>query len=105
MALADENEKLRDELQRNLIEGDSKPEGANRAEVEELMMANQSLDEQIKLIQAQHKSENKKNEVKIAELTKKLQIFEKEKDETKQNAWKKIADKTVEMDEAMKKAE
>ena len=61
-ALATENEKLKEELQMNLIEGDFKQEGANQAEVDELMMANQSLSEQISTLQAKHKDSDKKKD-------------------------------------------
>lgn len=52
MALQEENEKLRDELSKNLLEGTDKPEGANRSEIDELMMINSQLSEQIKSLTA-----------------------------------------------------
>ena len=44
MALSDENEKLREELNKNLVEGAEEP-GDSKDEVAELMLINESLNE------------------------------------------------------------
>lgn len=58
MALADENEKLREELNRNLMHGDQAGEETN-----ELIMINSGLNAQIKKLQQQIQDERKIRQV------------------------------------------
>lgn len=58
MALADENEKLREELNRNLMHGDQAGEETN-----ELIMINSGLNAQIKKLQQQLQDERKIRQV------------------------------------------
>lgn len=72
MALSEENEKLREELNKNLIEGAGDEPGDNKDEVQELMIINQSLNEANKALQIKLSNVQKEKQNQIAKLNKEL---------------------------------
>ena len=71
MALQEENEKLREELNKNLLEGAVGDAAPSKSEVEELMLINSTLNEQIKALSDKLTTERKKYQNELAQYKKK----------------------------------